>query len=584
MTLACTGIGIGAIRSIAIGEAYLLQRGNIEARRRWITAAEVEAEIERFRQAVEVARQELRSVHEHIPGTAPSDIAAFINTHLLMLEDAALVEAPVEIIRQQNCGAEWALQLRRNALVQLFDEMADPYLRTRKDDVDHVVNLIQKALLGQGDDKPGAEAQDLCGKIILAHDLTPADTILMRKQGIAAFITEYGGPMSHTAILARSLGIPAVIGVRHATQCLRHGEQLIVDGKQGVVLADTDDRTEAHFRKRLIQELTHSKHLKKLVREPAVTLDGKDITLMANIELAEDIETTLSVGAAGIGLYRTEFLYMNREGPPNEEEHFAAYRDVVEGLKGIPITIRTLDLGADKAVDGCCPGAQAACNPALGLRAVRLCLKEPDLFRPQLRAILRASALGPVRIMIPMLSNLQELQQVRRLVEEAKQGLERDGLEFNPNIAIGGMIEVPAAALAASSFARHLDFLSIGTNDLIQYTLAIDRIDDEVNYLYDPLHPSVLRLIQMVLDAGRLHGKPVSMCGEMAGSPAFIPLLLGMGLRKFSMRPGSLLEAKRIIRGHDADKLSAQVSDLMARLDDEETVYLLAQLGEMIDP
>lgn len=581
MTLACTGIGIGAIRSIAIGEAFLLQRGNIEARRRWILPSEVGPEIERFRQAVEVARQNLRAVHDHIPGTTPADIAAFIDTHLLMLEDAALVEAPIDIIRQLHCGAEWALQLRRNTLVQIFDEMADPYLRTRKDDVDHVVNQIQKALIEKSGKDTEAENPDLCGKIILAPDLTPADTILMRKQGIAAFITEYGGPMSHTAILARSLGIPAVIGVRHATQVLRHDEQLIVDGTQGVVLADADERILAHFRKRLVKELAHSDSLQKLVHEKAATLDGKDITLMANIELAEDIETTRNVEASGVGLYRTEFLYMNRDTPPEEEEHYETYKSVVEGLNGIPITIRTLDLGADKEVDGCCPRAQTACNPALGLRAVRLCLKEPDLFRPQLRAILRVSALGPVRIMIPMLSNLQELQQVKNLVEETKQALQKEGIDFDPNIPIGGMIEVPAAALAAGSFARHLDFLSIGTNDLIQYTLAIDRIDDEVNYLYDPLHPSVLRLVQMVIDAGRANNKPVSMCGEMAGNPHFIPLLLGMGLRKFSMRPGSILEAKRIIRSSDAEQLSARVNELMGRLDDENTVQLLCQLGDL---
>ena len=581
MTLACTGIGIGAIRSIAIGEAYLLQRGNIEARRRWVMPSDVEAEIARFRHAVDIARQNLRAVHEHIPGTTPSDIAAFIDTHLLMLEDAALVEAPVEIIQQQHCAAEWALQLRRNALVRVFDEMDDPYLRTRKDDVDHVVNQIQKALM-DGDEKgAAAESPDLCGKIILAPDLSPADTILMRKQGIAAFITEYGGPMSHTAILARSLGIPAVIGVRHATQHLQHGEQLIVDGTQGVVLAGADERTLTHFRKLLTKELAHTASLQELLHEKASTIDGQEITLMANIELAEDIETTRSVGAAGVGLYRTEFLYMNRDEPPDEEEHFEAYKGVVEGLNGTPITIRTLDLGADKEVDGCCPRAQTACNPALGLRAVRLCLKEPDLFRPQLRAILRASALGPVSIMIPMLSNLQELRQTKDLVEETKLALKKEGIAFDAEIPIGGMIEVPAAALAAGSFARHLDFLSIGTNDLIQYTLAIDRIDDEVNYLYDPLHPSVLRLIQMVIDAGKTYGKPVSMCGEMAGNPHFIPLLLGMGLRKFSMRPGSVLEAKRIIRGSDADKLGARVGDLMSRIDEENTVQLLAQLGDI---
>ena len=579
MSLTCNGIGIGVIRSIAIGEAWQLQSGRIEARRRSISAGEVKSEKARFRQAVEAARQDLKAVRDQIPKSTPTDISAFIDTHLLMLEDAALVEAPVETIQEQLCSAEWALQLRCDALVQVFDEMEDPYLRTRKDDVAHVVNQIQKHLQAQQKKTTGTDEEDLRGKIILAQDLTPADTILMRNQGIAAFITEFGGPMSHTAILARSLGIPAIVGVHHATQYLQHGELLIVDGKQGVVLADPDKRTLDHYRNRLEAELAHTASLQALVDQPAVTRDGLDITLMANIELPEDVEATSGVDAAGVGLYRTEFLYMNRDNPPNEEEHLETYRQVVEGLNGIPITIRTLDLGADKEADRCCRVATSASNPALGLRAIRLCLKEPELFRPQLRAILRVSAFGPVRIMIPMLSNLQELHTVKALIEGAKQELKQEGLAFDPVIPVGGMIEVPAAALAAASFARHSDFLSIGTNDLIQYTLAIDRVDEEVNYLYDPLHPSILRLIQQVIHAGHTAGKPVSMCGEMAGSPLYIPLLLGMGLREFSMRPGSLLEAKRIVRSSDVGQLTKGVNDLMTRIDEEDAAQLLSQLN-----
>ena len=577
MTLACAGIGIGVIRSIAIGEAWHLRRGRIEARRRFISAAEVEDETARFRQAVEAARQDLKAVRDHIPKSTPTDISAFIDTHLLMLEDAALAEGPLETIREQHCSAEWALQLRCNALVQVFDEMEDPYLRTRKDDVTHVANQIQKHLQARQDKPAGAE--DLNGKIILAQDLTPADTILMRNQGIAAFVTEFGGPMSHTAILARSLGIPAIVGAHHATQYLQQGELLIVDARRGVVLADPDERMLEHFRKQLAAEQAHTASLQALVDRPSVTADGTAITLMANIELPEDIKATAGVDAAGVGLYRTEFLYMNRDSPPNEEEHLETYRRVIEGLNGIPITIRTLDLGADKEVERCCHAPPPASNPALGLRAIRLCLKEPELFRPQLRAILRASAFGPVRIMIPMLSNIQELRTVKSLIEEVKGELKREGLAFDSAIPVGGMIEVPAAALAADSFARHLDFLSIGTNDLIQYTLAIDRIDDEVNYLYDPLHPSILRLIQQVIQAGRAAGKPVSMCGEMAGNPLYIPLLLGMGLREFSMRPGSLLEAKRIVRSSDVGRLTECVKDLMARIDEEDPVQLLSQLN-----
>ncbi len=581
MTLTCTGIGIGVTSSIAIGEAYHLQCGQAEARRRTIAPEDVEHETARYQQAVLGARQDLNAVRDQIPKATPTDIYAFIDTHLLMLEDAALVEAPIETIQSQRCNAEWALQLRRNELVKIFDAMEDPYLRTRKDDVDHVVGQIQKHLLGQQGSSTAIE-EDLKGKIILAQDLTPADTILMRNQGVAAFVTEFGGPMSHTAILARSLGIPAVIGVHRVTQYLKHGELLIMDAEQGVVLANPDERTLEHYRNKSGDEQAHIASLRALVNEPATSVDGIDITLKANIELPEDIEATNDVGALGVGLYRTEFLYMNRAQPPNEEEHLASYKRIVEGLNGIPITIRTLDLGADKEMDSCCHEIQPASNPALGLRAIRLCLKEPTLFRPQLRAILRVSAYGPVRIMIPMLSSLQELHAVKSIIEELKQELKDEGHSFNPDIPVGGMIEVPAAALAADSFAKHLDFLSIGTNDLIQYTLAVDRVDDEVNYLYDPLHPSILKLIQLVIQAGHKADKAVSMCGEMAGNPLYIPLLLGMGLRKFSMQPGVLLEAKRIIRASDIGSLTKQVANLMSHLDEEDIVQRVKQLSSVM--
>ena len=388
--LACTGIGI--TRGIAIGKAHLLQRDRTEVTPRFISRDEIPNEVDRFRQAVSGARRQLKTVRKKIPDDTRSDIVDFIDTHLLMLDDVALTEAPIEHIRKSNCAAEWALQLQRDALVQVFDTMEDPYLRTRKDDVDHVVNQIQKVLLNQDDGDSG----DLHGKVILAQDLTPADTILMRHQGIAAFVTEFGSPMSHTAILARSLGIPAVVGVRHATHCLRHGEPLIVDGEQGIVLANADATTIRHYQERIDNTETESALLRKLIGKPTVTRDGQTIQLMANIELPEDIESTRSLKADAVGLYRTEFLYMNRQRIPDEEEHYQTYRQVVEGLNGIPITIRTLDLGADKQVDGGLSQETLTCNPALGLRAIRLCFKEPGLFQPQLRAILRASAHGPV--------------------------------------------------------------------------------------------------------------------------------------------------------------------------------------------
>ena len=572
MTFACSGLGIATTGGVAIGEIYLLQRGHLEVAPRFIPHEEIPDEVDRFRQAVAGARRQLKGVRGKIPETTRSDIVAFIDTHLLMLDDAALVEAPIEHIRTLACSADWALQLQRDALTKVFNEMEDPYLRTRKDDVDHVVNQILKNLLQEEEPKP----EEMHGKVILAQDLTPADTILMRHQGISGFITEFGSPMSHTAILARSLDIPAVVGVRHATRCLRHGEQVVVDGELGMVLAAADGAILEHYRQRISSARNEATSLRRLIGQPTETVDHQRVELLANIELPEDIDTTRELGADGVGLYRTEYLYMNRREPPDEEEHFQAYRQVVEGLGGIPVTIRTLDLGADKQID--CSRSQPASNPALGLRAIRLCLKEPRLFMPQLRAILRVAALGPVRMMIPMLSNLQEVHKLKLLLESAREQLRTEEIPFAEQIPLGGMIEVPAAALSADAFAQELDFLSIGTNDLIQYTLAIDRIDDEVNYLYDPLHPSVLRLIQMVIDAGHRHGVPISMCGEMAGDARFVPLLLGMGLRAFSMQPGSLLDAKRTLRATHAGDLLKQVEALLPNLDQPTAAEALALL------
>jgi phosphotransferase system enzyme I (PtsI) len=373
--------------------------------------------------------------------------------------------------------------------------------------------------------------------------------------------------MSHTAILARSLGIPAVVGVHGITRLLRHGELVVVDGEQGVVLAGADQTILSHYQERIDAAWGRDTQLRSLIGKVATTREGVRVQLMANIELPEDIQTTRELQADAVGLYRTEFLYMNRQEMPDEEEHYQTYREVVEGLNGIPITIRTLDLGADKQVDGC---TASSCNPALGLRAIRLCLKEPKMFQPQLRAILRAAVHGPVRIMIPMLSTLHEVRKLKVLIAEAEAALSADGIAFAKGIPLGGMIEVPAAALAADAFSRELDFLSIGTNDLIQYTLAIDRVDDEVNYLYDPLHPAILRLIQMVITAGQQAGIPVSMCGEMAGDPRYIPLLIGMGLREFSMQPGSLLIAKELLLQLDAAKLARQTRKLMKHLGEQD--------------
>ncbi len=558
MSLALSGIGVS--RGVAIGKAHFL-RGSIEVVERTLPESQLEEEVARFLNAVDIARRQLESLRERIPVGTTVNIAAFIETHLLMLDDKTISTTPVELIRQNGCNAEWALKMQRDEIVSVFEEMDDAYLRTRCDDVDHVINRIQRILLGRGEENGNPDSKGLQHAIVLADDLTPAETVLLEHQGIAAFATEYGGPLSHTAILSRSMEIPAVVGVHGVQHYLRDGETIILDGLQGILIASPDENTLTHYRARQQAEQQRRLDLARLSLKPAISLDKVSIKLMANIEVPEDIDTDGLASAAGVGLYRTEFLFMNRTTPPDEEEQFDCYRGVVEALKGRPLTIRTLDMGADKQVDGV--SSRSGSNPALGLRAIRLCLKDMSLFRPQLRAILRASAFGPVRMMVPMLSNTHELQQLLALVDETRNALQREGQSFSHDLRIGGMIEVPAAALSAADFAARLDFLSIGTNDLIQYTLAIDRVDDEVNYLYDPLHPAVLKLIKMTIDAGRDAGIPVAMCGEMAGDPRFTRLLLGMGLGEFSMHHTSLQEVKRVINHSNIGKLRPLVDELL---------------------
>ncbi|CRI65157.1 Phosphoenolpyruvate-protein phosphotransferase [Thiocapsa sp. KS1] len=578
MTTAFQGIGISTSRALALGPAFVDGRGSNSVSQSSIAADQVTAEIERLDQAVAAARQALKAVRNQIPRHTPINIAEFIDTHLLMLEDAALVEEVRRIVADELCNAEWALQRQRDTLVRIFDEMDDPYLRTRRDDVEHVVQQIQTFLQGV---LPPSElaTQDLEGRVVVARDLTPADAILLRHRGAVAFVTEFGGPMSHTAILARSLGVPAVMGIHNITRYLRQGELVLVDGETGTVLADADPLTLAFFRDRLRAAEVRQIRLRGLVGRPSVTRDGTAVSLLANLELPEDVELAKANGAAGVGLYRTEFLYMNRRGLPSEEEHLANYAEIVAGLDGLPVTIRTLDLGVDKRVDSVPEPGPGVSNPALGLRAIRLCLKEPDLFRPQLRAILRASALGPVRLMLPLVSNVHEVDTVLALIRQIKAQLDRDGLDYDPNLPIGAMIEVPAAALAARALARRLDFLSIGTNDLIQYTLAIDRLDDSVNYLFDPTHPAILRLVRMTIEAARDLNRPVSMCGEMAGDPRFARLLLGIGLREFSMQPGAILDIKEVVLQADTRDLKRRTAALFARLDDTDPGVLIDELN-----
>ena len=576
MTLSLHGMGVS--RGIAIGRVHIIERDRLDIPEYHIKKDQVETETRRLVDAVSLAKRQLGAIRDHIPAATSPDIAPFIDTHLLMLDDTVLTQEPLRLIKSAGHNAEWALQLQRDALMHVFDEMEDPYLRTRKDDIDHVVNRIQRILLKQKPLRHEEPDSRLSGYVLIADDLSPADTVLMQHHGILAFVTEYGGPTSHTAILARSLIIPAIVGLHEAGRLAREDDMVIVDGNAGVMLVDPDEDSLRYYRKRQQEDRKYYAGLIRLKETPAKTLDDIPIRLQANVELPQDFEIVRQVGASGVGLYRTEFLYMNRETPPEEDEHYETYLSVLGTMAGLPLTIRTMDLGADKQVDGGKQGGSVQANPALGLRAVRLCLKEPALFRPQLRAILRASAHGSIRLMIPMLSNMQETRQVLEMIDEIKAELNSQGVEFDANIPVGAMIEVPAAAICADIFAGQLDFLSIGTNDLIQYTIAIDRVDDEVSYLYEPLHPAVLRLIRMTLDAGARANIPVAMCGEMAGDIKFTQLLLGLGLREFSVHPAYLLEVKKNILESELERLTGVADAALKASTAADVEKLLEQL------
>jgi phosphotransferase system enzyme I (PtsI) len=571
--------GIGVSRGIGIGRVQRLH-GDLEIPEYTVPAAEVEHEVTRFFGAQRRAKEQLREVRARIPGGAPGEIAAFIDTHLLMLDDRSLTEAVVALIRSTLCNAEAALKKQRDALSAVFEQMEDPYLRSRKDDVQHVSARILRILTRQEQERaaPAARAEGAEPPVIVADDITPADIILLSQQGVAAFITEYGGPLSHTAILARSFGIPAIVGLHGARRLLRENEVVIVDGALGHALADPDHQALDFFQAKRQRQQADRAALNQLRDKPAISRDGVRITLLANIEMSEDAQHAAELGASGVGLYRTEFLYMNRRDLPGEEEQYQAYARVVAAVKG-PITIRTLDLGADKQVDSGSRQGPTPNNPALGLRAIRLCLKEPELFRTQVRALLRASVHGAVQIMLPMISSVQEFRQAQQIIAAAREQLRAEGQAVADHIPVGAMIEVPAAALAAPLLARHARFFSIGTNDLIQYTLAIDRVDEEVNYLYDPLHPAVLRLIRMTIEAGERAGVPVAMCGEMAGDPRYTRLLLGLGLTEFSMHPASVLEVKRIIMESSVGELRRQAQRALEAGSVREFQDLVAAFG-----
>ena len=572
--------GIGVARGIAIGKAYLMEHGQLDIAEYNIPEYLVDAEIERYSSALEGARSQLVELRSEVPAEIPGEVTDFIVAHLLMLEDNAISRAPIKNIRRQYCNAEWALKQQRDTLVQVFEEMEDPYLRTRKDDIDHVINRIMSLLLQQENDtqellEPDEESAP---RIIIADNLTAADILQLNQQNVAGIITEHGAPNSHSAILARSLHIPTVMGAGNSHRYLQDGEPLIVNGSSGMILIDSDEKVIAHYEQLQQGALAHQASLSKLRSQAAVTRDNVKISLQANVELSDEIKAMQQAGCQDIGLYRTEFLFLNRDDLPSEEEQYENYKAVLEQIDGATLTIRTLDIGTDKRIPAIAE-MESAENPALGVRAVRLALKHLDLLLPQIRAILRASAHGKIRMMIPMVTSMQEIVQIQNHMDQEKRDLSSKGVAFDESLPLGAMIETPAAALAADGFAQRLDFLSIGTNDLSQYTLAIDRTDDQVNYLFDPLHPAVLRLIHSVIQAGQQHNTPVSLCGELAGDDRYTRLLLGMGLREFSMGPSMLPEVKQAILNTSLDLTEPLVKQIIATPFHDEIHRLFEQVN-----
>lgn len=576
MTISLSGIGV--TRGFAVGVACVFRREAIEVPRYEIRIDEVHAEIARYHGALSEASTELRTVRAQFPQHLPQDIAAFLDAHLLMLEDVTLRDGPVKLIKSHLHNAEWALKLQRDALVSSFDEIGDAYLRTRKDDVEHVVTRILRALLKQPSESASLASDHLRGRVIVAHDISPTEALYLHQRRVAGIVSEHGGPTSHTAILARNLGIPTLVGVTHARTVVTDGDTLIIDAPSGTLLVGVDNTMADHFHTRTRALIRDRASLSKLRGTAAATADRARIALLANIEFPDDITAARKNGAAGVGLYRTEFLFMDRAAPPDEDEQYDAYARVVKAFKDARVVIRTIDIGADKDPYGAISSTSTN-NPALGLRGVRYSLRDPALFKIQLRAILRASALGDARIMFPMLSGLQELAQVTHLLEEVKAELAARRMRFNARTPLGCMIETPAAALIAPRLARCVDFLSIGTNDLIQYTLAVDRTDNTVSHLYDPTHPAVLLLIRSVVRAGAAANVPVALCGEMAGDVRYTRLLLGLGLREFSVHPNVMLEVKRVIQTTHVKKLRTDVRRILASHTAQDAAELIEALN-----
>ena len=565
--------GIPVSRGIAIGRAHLLRSAALDVKHYLISQEKIESEVERLSNAIAQVHAELQTIRQDLSPEAPSELGAFIDVHVLILSDPIVSEQPLDIIRSRYYNAEWALLTQIDALSAQFDEIEDAYLRERKNDILQVGERILKALLGSANTISSVSEAEVASQIIVvAHDISPADMLQFRDRSFVGFVTDLGGQNSHTAIVARSLDIPAAVGMSNASALINQNDWVIIDGDAGVVIVDPAPVVLDQYRETQNRLLRERKKLGKLKKTPAITKDGTEIHMLANIELPEDCVSALEAGAVGVGLFRSEFLFMGRtvfvNKLPSEDEQFESYRKAVVAMKGKPVTIRTLDVGADKPLD---KEEETALNPALGLRAIRYCLAEPQMFLTQLRAILRASAYGPINLLIPMLSHAFEIDQSLMLIEQAKEQLRVAKKKFDEKILVGAMIEIPAAALTLPLFIKRLDFLSIGTNDLIQYTLAIDRVDHEVAHLYDPLHPAILHLLATTISAGAKADVPVAVCGEVAGDTKLTRLLLGLGLREFSMHPAQLLSVKQEILNSDISEIEPQVKKIL-RLYEPEAI------------
>lgn len=572
--------GYAAGKGIAIGRAHLVVRGISELPQYHLPENELDGEAARFEAAVKATRKQLEQLRSAIPENAPAELGAFISLHLMLLGDVTLSREPVDILKEQAINAEWALKIQTDRLSQQFDEIDDEYLRQRKQDMLQVVERIQKNLAGQSTEL-NLDANLLDDTILIAHDLSAADTLFFKDQRIEGFITDIGGPTSHTAILGRSLNIPSVIGVGNARQLISEHEWVIVDGIQGVLIIDPDELVLAEYRLRLKHYRSRLRALNKIKKTAAATLDGEEIELFANIESADDVKALHNIGADGVGLLRTEFAYLNRDSLPEEEELYQLYSDIAKKLKGKPLTIRTVDLGVDKNPRWFGTGGtpNGSLNPALGLTGIRLCHAEPVMFRTQMRAVLRAAVHGKLRIMFPMISSLSELKQSLTHLDTARKQLTERQEAFG-ELEVGCMIEIPSAALTVSSLLKWVDFVSVGTNDLIQYTLSVDRSDDAVSYLYQPAHPAIIRLLAHIIRTANRMGKGVSVCGEMAGDTKYTRMLLGLGLRKFSMNINNLLDVKDVVLHSHTERLENEMAKLMRNEDPDKMDALLKKLNE----